>query len=218
MHYSPALLQERLKHVYWLGGSPCAGKSSIADYLAARYDLLLYRCDDAYYEHQKVVTPEQQPLFSRLAQATSEEIWIKRPVEQQTREELALYHEEFPLVVEDLLALPTDRPVLAEGAALLPECVAPLLCSKQQALWIVPTAAFQLHHYSIRDWTHEIIKDCSNPRLAFDNWMQRDIRFASLVAQAATERALSVLVVDGMHSLEENTAFVERHFRPGATI
>jgi len=48
------------------GGSPCAGKSSIADILAATYGLSLYRADEAYFRHEKVVTPEQHPIFYKL--------------------------------------------------------------------------------------------------------------------------------------------------------
>ena len=51
-------LQQALAHVYWLGGSPCAGKSSIADSLVERYGFRLYRCDEAYFVHEKVVTPK----------------------------------------------------------------------------------------------------------------------------------------------------------------
>lgn len=32
-------IQSRLGHVYWLGGAPCSGKSTIADELGAQYGL-----------------------------------------------------------------------------------------------------------------------------------------------------------------------------------
>lgn len=61
-------------HVYWIGGSPCAGKSTIADTLSASFGLTVYRCDDAYVPHQALITPERQPIFSRLAAATCDEV------------------------------------------------------------------------------------------------------------------------------------------------
>ena len=75
------ILQRELAHVYWIGGSPCAGKSSIADILAATYGLTLYRTDEAYSRHEKVVTPEQHLIFYKLTHCSSEELWM-RPVEQ----------------------------------------------------------------------------------------------------------------------------------------
>ena len=136
-----------------------------------------------------------------------------RPVEEQVIEERELYREEFPLILDDLLALPTTRPVLAEGAALLPECVVPLLLQPHHAIWIVPTPEFQVEHYSRRAWPQDVVRACLDPQQAFHNWMQRDIRFAQQVEQAARHLTMRTLVVDGARSLMENKACVEQHFQ-----
>ncbi len=204
-------MAENLAHIYWIGGSPCAGKSSIADTLAEKYRFDLYRCDDAYFTHAKLVTPEQQPVFHRLTHLSSDDLWM-RPVAQQAQEEIALYHEEFPLILEDLLSRPRTRSILAEGAALLPECIHPLLLRPRQALWIVPTREFQMYHYTRREWAKDVVKTCTNPKQAFLNWMHRDIEFAQSIIDAATSRDLQILIVDGQHSLVENTELVEHLF------
>ena len=95
---------------------------------------------------------------------------------------------------------------------MLPECVKPLLTSPQQALWVVPIREFQLYHYSKRSWAKDVVKECSNPEQAFMNWMERDVEFASVVAQEATRLALNVLVVDGQRSLAENIEIARQHF------
>src|SRR5437762_2347371 len=177
MPINDATIAHDLAHVYWIGGSPCAGKSSIADALVETYGCELYRCDKAYFEHATKVTPEQQPVFHRLIHLSSEDLWM-RPVAQQTTEEIALYHEEFPLIVENLLSRSRTKPIIAEGAALLPECVQPLLLHPQQAIWVVPTREFQMHHYRRREWAKDIVKACMDPEQAFLNWMQRDMEFA----------------------------------------
>ena len=53
-----------------------------------------------------------------------------RLVEQQVAEEITLYREEFPLLFDKLLAFAKSPPILAEGAALLPACVVPLLLER----------------------------------------------------------------------------------------
>jgi hypothetical protein len=201
-----------LAHVYWIGGSPCSGKSSIAEALADAYDLQLYKADDAYVRHAQVVTHERQPTFYRLVHFSPEELWM-RPVEEQVADARQLYLEEFPMIVDDLLALPTSRPILAEGAALLPECVAPLLLEPHSAIWIVPTPEFQVEHYARRAWAQEVVRTCSSPQQAFQNWMQRDIWFATHVEQAARDLIMRTIVVDGTCSLIENRALVEHHFQ-----
>jgi hypothetical protein len=197
-------------NVCWIGGSPCAGKSTIADVLVKKYGFVLYRCDEAYYEHCKIVTAERQPVFHRLINLSSEDLWM-RPVAQQVVEEIAFYHEEFPLILDDLLAYPHTQPVLVEGAALLPECVYPHLSRSRRAIWIVPTGEFQMHHYRQRAWAKDVVKTCSDSERAFLNWMQRDIAFAHHVRREATQRALPLLVVDGQRSLVENIAWAEQY-------
>ncbi len=201
---------ETFDHVYWLGGSPCAGKSSIADRLAVTHGLDLYRCDDAYYRHLTMISPEAQPLLSRLANASCDDLWM-RPVAQQVDEELAVYREEFPLIQADLAALPRSRPVIAEGAALLPELLDGL-ADPARAIWVVPTADFQQTHYARREWRHDVVRECADPERAWRNWMSRDISFARRVAEDARARGFEVLVVDGSRSLDEMIRAVATHF------
>jgi 2-phosphoglycerate kinase len=206
------VLQHELAHVQWIGGSPCSGKSSIASTLAETYGLVLYQTDDAYIRHEKMVTPQRQPIFHKLTHCTSEELWM-RPVEQQVVEEIALYREEFPLILEEILALPKSAPVLVEGAALLPECVVPLLSDVRKAIWLIPTAEFQQYHYVRRAWAREVVRACTQPEQAFQNWMQRDIQFARFTHKEAQNNGMCVLGVDGKRSLAENAAFVEQYFQ-----
>lgn len=207
-------LARLLENVFWLGGSPCAGKTSIARMLVEKYDLQYYACDHAFYQHNEIVTSENQPTFYRVMHLSSEELWM-RPVEQQTHEEIEIYREEFPLILQDLLALPDDRPILAEGAALLPDRVTPLLNDSRRAIWMVPSAEFQMQHYSQRKWIGQVLKDTSDPHQAFRNWMQRDIAYALFVRDQARQRGMRVVVVDGTLSIARNFAEVEAHFRHG---
>jgi predicted kinase len=47
-----SVLRERLRHVYWVGGSG-AGKSTIVRRLAARHGLRLYATDDVMANHAR---------------------------------------------------------------------------------------------------------------------------------------------------------------------
>lgn len=199
-----------VEHVYWLGGSPCSGKSSIADHLAATHGLDVYRCDDAYYRHQSLISPADQPVWSRLAGATCDGLWM-RPVGQQVDEELAVYREQFPFILADLTARPRSRPVIAEGAALLPELIDGV-ASPRRAIWMVPEPDFQVTHYARREWRHDVLQTCTDPEQAWRNWMDRDIGFARHVAGNARERGFEVLVVDGSRPLDEMIRVVETYF------
>ena len=189
-------LSPKLSKVIWIGGSPCAGKSTLATALARRHSLLHYSCDAALNDHLQRSDPANYPILHRLANSAWDELWT-RPVEQQIREELAFYEEEFSLILEDLAGFPAGTSIVAEGTALLPELVAPLLRDRRQAVWLVPTATFQREHYARRPWIDDILRQCADPALAFDNWMRRDSGFADAVEASAKRLALPVLRVDG---------------------
>ncbi|HKP72847.1 MAG TPA: hypothetical protein VJT82_07915 [Pyrinomonadaceae bacterium] len=212
-----ANLRERLAHVYWMGGSPCAGKSSTASLLSGQFGLKIYSCDDAHDAHVKRAQPDSHPTIFRSTGSSWDEIWM-RPVESMAEAEIQFYREEFELITEDLLALPADAPVLAEGSALLPQCVAPLLLRPHQSIWVVPSEEFQREQYARREWVAGILEQCQNPDAAFQNWMGRDAEFARRVTREAGERALRVLEVDGSRSISETSQTVAAHFNLDARV
>ncbi|MCC6617376.1 MAG: hypothetical protein IT320_28135 [Anaerolineae bacterium] len=195
--------------VYWLGGSPCSGKSSIAHRLARDYGLSLYLCDDVMGRHIAQATAEREPTMARLQGMTPDEIWLE-PVEDQVRRVQRFYREEFSMILADIASLP--RPLLVEGAAAMPELIVPLLNDVAEAIWLVPTPEFQRRHYSRRPWVEEIIGATSDPAQAWENWMARDAAFADRMAAQAATMQLTCLRVDGQHDLDAMTAQVARHF------
>lgn len=202
-----------LAHVLWIGGSPCSGKSTIAAALAARFDLASYTCDDEVERHASLATPEAAPVTHRLTRATCDELWM-RPVDHQIHEEIAYYEEEFPFILNDLLALPDERQVIAEGAALMPRLLHDIGILPSRSIWIVPSPAFQQEHYARREWRHSALAGCTDPDQAWRNWMERDIGFARHVADQSRLLGLPCIMVDGSRSLESILDEVRRHFGP----
>ncbi len=212
-------MDEHSGRVYWIGGSPCSGKSTIADRLAAEFTFGLYRCDDAYERHRTALDPVTQPVFTQLAVADCDGLWM-RPAQRQLSEARELYREEFPMILADLQKELTREPVppfemsdvVAEGAALLPDLVAGLNPDPSRVIWIVPTEAFQREHYSRRAWRHEVLATCSDPPVAWENWMERDSGFARAVAADAARWDFRVIWVDGSCTLDQVYLDVLAHF------
>ena len=75
-------MNDTIANLYWIGGSPCSGKSTITDRLAATHGMEVYRCDEAYVAHLDLITPEEHPTYHRLAHAACDEVWM-RPIPQQ---------------------------------------------------------------------------------------------------------------------------------------
>ena len=196
--------------IFWIGGSPCSGKSSIAQRLARDYGLTLYLCAETMGRHIEQASAEHQPTMARLPQMTPDEIWLE-PGAAQVQRVFTFYREEFPLILADIASLP--RPLIVEGAAVMPDLVVSLLIDSAQAIWLVPSVEFQIEHYSQRPWVREIIGATSDPTQAWANWMARDAAFADQIAAQAAALKLTCIRVDGQHDLDAMVGQVARHFR-----
>jgi 2-phosphoglycerate kinase len=201
----------------WIGGSPCAGKSTIAAALAGRFGLRSYNCDDAFDRHAARAGRSDGPT---LAKVTSMPVGdrLAQPIQTQVADVLRAYREEFPLLLADLAAADaqTGSGWLIEGAALLPELLAAAGVRVDEAIWFVPTEAFQRRHYARRGWAHRLLADLPEPAVVFDRWMRRDAAFARAVIGQAQERGYRVVIVDGAKSTAQLATIAADHLNLGA--
>jgi 2-phosphoglycerate kinase len=136
-------LQEQLRHVYWIGGGSGAGKSTIARRIAAEHGLQLYATDDVMPDHSRRSTPERCPFLHQFIAMDMDERWVNRSPKAM----LETFHwfrgEGFSMIIEDILRLPKEPGVIAEGFRLLPHLVEPLLTLHSHAVWLIPTPEFR---------------------------------------------------------------------------
>jgi hypothetical protein len=201
-------LSRDLAHVTWLGGSTCAGKTSVARLLAAAHGLRLYACDDAFDDHRRRARPDRHPGFCRLMDVSGPELcaW---PVDRQVEALTAFYKDQMGMIVENLIA--QDSPVLAEGSGLLPELVAPFLADPRRAVWLIATPGFRRRHYPERGpWVREMLDGTEDPQGAFARWMERDDELARRRSEQADALGLTARTIDGSLSIEETAAEVAR--------
>lgn len=203
---------DKLANVFWIGGAPCAGKSSISEILAARFDLEVYHMDEAFEVQTCDISAARQPSLTKWLSSSWDERWTQ-PVDRLVEEVTACYREHFDLLRQDILARTDSKAVLVEGTALIPDEVIRILPKKTKAVWLVPTSDFQKAHYSKRDWVRGILAQCENPEDAFHNWMERDARFATWIEAEVKRLGLRSLTIDGSRTIKENAEQVARHFR-----
>src|SRR5579871_5349927 len=102
-------LKQALSHVLWLGGSVCAGKSTIANLLGDKHSWRVYHFDQ--HEREHIARGSYSPSIS----ATVDDLWLRRSIDLMVEQTITAWSSRFRLVVEDLLAMPRDSPILAEG-------------------------------------------------------------------------------------------------------
>jgi hypothetical protein len=193
---------------FWIGGSPCAGKSSVAELLAARHGLSHFACDTGSAARLVRMSGRGLPAHDELA-ALDTCTRLGRSPQRQVELTLAFFAEQFGFLLDEL---PAAGSLLVEGADLLPVLLAGLGVPLDRSVWIVPTAGFQRRHYAGRSWVGPYLAGCPDPAAAFDGWMRRDILFARHVRETAEQLGGRVIVVDGEHTIEQTAAVVERHF------
>lgn len=196
--------------VYYIGGSPCSGKSTVAQMLAERYGLMYFRVDDYLDEMIDVGAAMELPVCQRIRSMTADETWMRDP-QIQCREELDIYAEIAPMAAEKLSRLPPGR-IVAEGAAFLPMLMRQQGVPGLRYIAITPTKEFQITRYSQRLWVPHVLRDCSDREAAFANWMARDALFAEEVRRQCAELGYASLLTDGSVSEEARLAQVAGHF------
>ena len=214
-------LKRALAHVLWIGGPPDSGKTTITQLLADRYRLQAYHFDRREKDHIRRADPARHPALHALGtdlrvlgeRAWQEGYWVRRPVEDMARGTIATWSERVSLAVEDLLALPADRPIVAEGPGFFPAAILLLLASPRQAIWLVPSETFKRESHARRGksaWRANL----SDPERAYRNHVERDLLLAEHYRWQARELGGPLIEVDGSRPVEEVAAAVEAHFAP----
>ena len=213
-------LAARLRHVLWIAGSPCSGKSTIAHTLARVFVFVGYHVDAMARNHfaRRIVAGEE---YARaFLNRSMDERWLQPSVDELVADTVTSWTADFALTRDDLLALPTENFIIAEGN-FFPICVAPYISSPYQAIWLVPNDAFcaearvrRQAALAERQMRHGVYNEGSNPELRLHKLIARDQALARMVKRQAEELGLPVVEVDGTRSLDEMTEMVERHFDP----
>lgn len=200
-------LKARLANVRWIGGGSGAGKSTVAARLSAEHGLRRYDAEQ-FSAHAQRSDARTAPLVHAFVAMDMDERWVTRTPGVMFETFHAFHGEGFPLVLEDLLALPAGEPLIAEGFNLLPRQVGPLLSTRRAGVWLLPTPAFRRAAFEARGSTWEIAGRTSDPPRALANLLERDALFTDEVRRQAGEAGLQTIVVDGSADLDSLTAAV----------
>jgi 2-phosphoglycerate kinase len=189
-------LPAQLSHIYWIGGGSGAGKSTIARRVAAEHGLRLYETDAMMSDHGRRCAPDDRPFMNEFTAMDMDERWVNRSPDTM----LETFHwfrgEGFTPIVEDLLRLPPDPGVVAEGFRLLPRLVKPLLAAASHAVWLLPTPGFRRAAFDSRGSLWQIAGKTSDPERALVNLLERDRMFTDRLDEETRRLGLHVIEVD----------------------
>ena len=200
-----------MMNIYYIGGSPCSGKSTVAEILSEQYDLYYFKVDDFLDSYTKQGALKGYPVCRKQVELTPDQIWMRDPV-LQCREELIYYEEVFEFIERDLEQIKNVNGVITEGAAYVPGLIRDAQIPENRYLSITQTKEFQLFHFRKRTFVPYILRGCSNMERAFDNWMERDILFAGEVRKQCGETGYTSVINDGSMEIAGLADLVATHF------
>ncbi len=196
----------------WIGGGPQTGKTTLSRLLAGKWDLKIYNLDWHAVREHAGRPGTAVAAFQRLSM---DERWAVPSADQLLERSVTIWQDGFTLVLDDLLALPDSRTIVAEGPGAFPWCVAPLLSSARQAIFLVPTRE-RRDIVASRRWgvgQLERFPGIVQRERALTNIRARDALLDARIVSSCAELGLRCERVDGSLDLDDSLALVEDHFR-----
>jgi hypothetical protein len=203
-----------LAQTLYIGGGQWAGKSTVANIIARRHGLTTYHYD--YHSarghwDRRVAAATRAGLV--LTELTSEHMYVDQTPQQSAAEALEVLAQTFEWTLDDLRALVSGRPIVAEGWVFRPELLMPVLPSTRQMIVMVPTDEFRLYQSKHLDRAMRPAQPVSDLELAQRNRMERDRLVAADAVAQARRLGIRVLEVDGSINAEAVAEIVAQHFQ-----
>jgi hypothetical protein len=206
------------RNIFWIGGPPDAGKSSVALALETllAVPVTVYRQDGHERDHLARADAQRFPLHAAMRQRLAEdpdgflEAWATTPPETLAVDARANWVERLPLIVEDLEALSPEGIVIAEGPGFFPSAIRSLLPDSHHAAWLIPDEGFKRASHARRDKT-AFRHQTSEPDRALDNHIRRDLLLAGAY-RADLAQGDFWLPVDGSRTVEETAILIAHWF------
>ncbi len=210
MQTSPQDVKHDLSHVYWIGGSACAGKTTIADILAKDHGFTVYHCEEHGYEHFERAMAAGTPAVDRIKFHRLEKVILHSPREF-IDDSMAWAEEDFKMVLDDLYAMPKEKTVV-EGA-LLPEYVHEIADPRQMIFMIAFEGSQREHFLELDQWKvwQQRIEDPEG--VFFENLITIFDFVSRAVHESATELGLKVMITDDESTIAGSVELVREHFR-----
>ncbi len=180
--------------IYWLGGSTCAGKTTISNILSEKYGFIVYHCDEYLAKHIEKSNAQDHPNLNQVSKISWNDI-LSMKVEEYLKWTIGLFKEEFKMILEDLYKFSDGSPILVEGVGLLPELINNEISDINHAIWIVADELFYKRHQMERVELFKRIKECSNPDQALENYINYDLAMGRYIMNDAKRLGLSAIQI-----------------------
>lgn len=201
--------------IYWIGGAPCCGKSTVADMLVSEFGFRYYKVDNHLDRYLDIGAKKGNKLLKAMKRRDREQTWLGNDIATMVQEEFGYYKYAQKIIDGDLKRQFGGKKVVVEGAAILPEYIKSKGVLEDRYVCMVPTRSFQNKAFENRPWLTRYLGGTTDPDKALSNWLERDAQFAQIVRDEAIENEQNLIIVDGNEPIEAIYAKVKQMFGLG---
>lgn len=184
-----------MRHVLWIGGSSCAGKTTVATRLARPHGLRVYSADTRTWVHRDRAIAAGNAAALRWESLEPAARWDRSPDDLF---EMSLHRERGQMVIDDVASMPTSPLIVAEGTTLPAAAVSAGIPERSRAVWLIPTDGFEEAQLDAAGTT--------GGARVLSQLLKREIE------REAQESGVPTLTVDGTRGVPEMIDAVERLF------
>ncbi|MFH5881827.1 AAA family ATPase [Liberiplasma polymorphum] len=114
MEIKDNIIKKKLENVYFIAGTNCGGKSSMAKALSEKHDMYFYSADSEYWNHRKISDEVSQPNMNRPFLGWED--YFMRDAKKQAEWLIKAEKEEMDFIIVDLLeiASQTDKKIVVD--------------------------------------------------------------------------------------------------------
>ena len=205
-----------LGHVLWIGGAPCAGKTTMSQRLSSDYGMSRYDGDCRFERHFEEADPDDSPVTCAARARVHREgssVWMF----EQGAEEMAAFmrdlgREDLQATCRDLLELPSGEPIVVDLYSGHPSWVCQV-ARPDRAVFLVATDDFQDATWLGRDGPfRREIEQCVDPTAAMAEFLKCCRQLSRWVRQECRELGLPLLITGGRMDADETYAAICQQF------
>lgn len=213
MNINDNYLKECLKHVYWLNGGPCSGKTTMTKKLVDDFgfrtlsdDILKYRKYSDKNVHKAIQMPNTSLNWDE---------WFNRPTDVYKNWLLDVSREMLDYFLIDIIKMPNDKPIIID-LGIRADLILPFIdIERILGMFTAPSEIERL--YFFRE-DHRMILDrinesTQNPSKTIKNANKAMVRFSEDIRKSCESNGVKIINRAPELSIDEQFKMVCEYFR-----
>lgn len=162
------VIKHHLRDVYFISGSACGGKTTIARYLSTKHGIALYNWDERYPEHKAISDTRYQPFMNK--EYGSWEVYFNRPPAEYADALRRSIGEQVEMAILEQISMAPQGRIIADGV--FPCRVLQRISSNARVVFLMADMAAIRSDYFKRDDKQDMLmclNSLEDPQRATEN-------------------------------------------------